>query len=68
MSALRDGDDQDRLLSVDEAAGVLQISPYMVRQWAREQKIPAIRMGGRFWRFRKSSLDAWINDQERPAR
>jgi excisionase family DNA binding protein len=59
---------EDRLLTVAEAAEVLQISPYMVREWARERKIPAIRMGERYWRFRRSSLDAWIDDHERPAR
>lgn len=59
---------EDRLLSVDEAADKLQVSVYMVRQWARERKIPAIRLGARYWRFRRSSLDAWIADQERAAR
>lgn len=58
----------DRLLSVDEAAELLQMSPYMIRQWARDRKIPAIRMGGRYWRFRRSSLNAWIREQERPSR
>lgn len=61
-------DRDDRLLSVNEAADVLQISPYMVRQWARERKIPAIRLGQRFWRFRRSSLEVWIAEQERAAR
>lgn len=66
MSALR-YEDEDRLLSVEDAAGLLQISEYTIREWARDGKIPAMRMG-RYWRFRKSSLDAWINDQERPVR
>lgn len=59
---------EDRLLTVDEAADVLQVSAYMIRQWARERRIPAIRMGDRYWRFRRSSLDAWISEQERAAR
>lgn len=59
---------EDRLLSVDEAAEVLQVSAYVVRQWARERRIPAVRLGQRYWRFRRSSLDAWIADQERAAR
>lgn len=67
MSALW-SEPEDRLLSVEEAADKLQVSPYMVRQWAREAKIPAIRLGQRFWRFRRSALDAWIAEQERPAR
>jgi excisionase family DNA binding protein len=59
---------EDRLLSVDEAADLLQVSSYMVRQWARERKIPAIRLGERYWRFRRSSLNAWLTDQERAPR
>jgi excisionase family DNA binding protein len=67
MTAMR-SEPEDRLLTVEEAADVLQVSAYMVRQWARERKIPAIRMGERYWRFRRSSLNAWIEDQERTAR
>lgn len=59
---------EDRLLTVDEAAAVLQVSAQIVRQWARERKIPALRLGERYWRFRRSSLDAWIAEQERAAR
>lgn len=59
---------QDRLLTADEAADVLHVSAYVVRQWAREHRIPAIRLGQRYWRFRRSSLDAWIAEQERPVR
>jgi excisionase family DNA binding protein len=57
----------DPLLSVEEAAEFLGVSPYTVRQWARERRIPAIRLG-RYWRFRQSSLDAWIQAQERASR
>jgi excisionase family DNA binding protein len=64
MSALPE---HDRILSVDEAADKLQLSAYTIRQWAKDRKIPAIRLG-RYWRFRESSLDAWIDEQERAAR
>lgn len=67
MSALRT-EPEDRLLTVEEAAKVLQVSPYMVREWARDRKIPAIRLGKRYWRFRRSSLNAWISEQETSAR
>ncbi|HTX11804.1 MAG TPA: helix-turn-helix domain-containing protein [Solirubrobacteraceae bacterium] len=54
----------DPLLDADDAAAVLKISAYTVRQRARRREIPAIRLG-KFWRFRRSSLDAWIAEQER---
>jgi excisionase family DNA binding protein len=57
----------DPLLSVEQAAEFLGVSAYTVRQWARERRIPAIRLG-RYWRFRQSSLDAWIEAQERAGR
>jgi excisionase family DNA binding protein len=57
----------DPLLSVEQAAEFLGVSPYTVRQWASERRIPAIRLG-RYWRFRQSSLDAWIQAQERTGR
>ena len=54
----------DPLLDANDAAAVLKISAYTVRQRARRREIPAIRLG-KFWRFRRSSLDAWIAEQER---
>lgn len=66
MTALR-AHAHDPLLSVEQAAEFLGVSAYTVRQWARERRIPAIRLG-RYWRFRQSSLDAWIQAQERAGR
>ena len=57
----------DPLLDANDAAALLKISAYTVRQRARRREIPAIRLG-KFWRFRRSSLDAWIADQERMQR
>ena len=54
----------DPLLDANDAAAVLKISAYTVRQRARRREIPAIRLG-KSWRFRRSSLDAWIAEQER---
>jgi excisionase family DNA binding protein len=45
--------EHDVLLSVEQAAEFLGVSAYTVRQWARERRIPAIRLG-RYWRFRQS--------------
>jgi excisionase family DNA binding protein len=57
----------DALLSVEDTARMLGVSAYTVRQLARDRRIPAIRLG-RFWRFRRSSLDEWIAGQERGGR
>lgn len=63
MSALR-ASDEDRLLSVQEAADLMQISAYTLREWARDGKVPAIRLG-KLWRFRRLALLDWVESQER---
>ncbi len=58
----------DRLLSADEAAELLGVSAYTVRQWARERRIPYVPLGRKLKRFRLSSLLAWMAERERQAR
>ena len=43
------------LLTVEQAAGRLQITPYTVRRWISEGKLHAVRPG-RTWRIPKESL------------
>jgi excisionase family DNA binding protein len=47
------------LLDVREAADLLRYHPRTVQLMAKAGRIPAIRMG-KYWRFRRSQLDAWI--------
>jgi excisionase family DNA binding protein len=67
LASVSDQTVADPLLDANDAAALLKISAYTVRQRARRREIPAIRLG-KFWRFRRSSLDAWIADQERMQR
>ena len=48
----------DSLLEVEEAARYLHINAYTLRRLARENKIPAFKVGGA-WRFRRTELDSW---------
>ena len=57
----------DRLLTVEEAAEYLGVSAYTMREWARQGKVPAVRLG-RYWRFLESSLAGWLGAIERAAR
>jgi excisionase family DNA binding protein len=59
---------EDRLLSADEAAELLGVSAYTVRQWARERRIPCVPLGPKLKRFRLVSLLHWMEEQERAAR
>ena len=52
------------LMNVREASELLTIHPNTVRQYAQAGVIPALKMGPR-WRFRRQSLLAWLDAQER---
>lgn len=44
--------------TAEEIAKYLKLHPYTIRRLAREEKIPAFRVGGQ-WRFRKDEIDSW---------
>jgi excisionase family DNA binding protein len=47
------------LLSDTQASELLGLHAKTVQRMARRGEIPAIRIG-RYWRFRASELDAWL--------
>jgi excisionase family DNA binding protein len=49
-----------------EAGVYLRIHPKTVIRMARQQSIPAIRLG-KHWRFRASDLTAWVASQVKSA-
>jgi excisionase family DNA binding protein len=49
----------EALLTSAEAARVLKIHPKVVERMAKRGEIPALKVG-KFWRYRASALDAWI--------
>ncbi len=61
-------DEQEELLTSDQVMQRLLADP-MLRRMAATCLLPAVRHEGE-WRFRKSDLDAWIDEQKRvrPAR
>ncbi|MBI3930008.1 MAG: helix-turn-helix domain-containing protein [Armatimonadetes bacterium] len=55
--------DQDReILTAEQAAELLQMSLYGVRQLARSRRLPA-RKVGREWRFLQSELLHWLRSR-----
>lgn len=53
--------DHDEVMSVGEVAVFLKLEPKTIRQYAREKKIPARKLGNQ-WRFLKSSLVHWLSE------
>ena len=47
------------LLDSEEAAAMLKIHPKTLQRLARSGEISAVQIG-RLWRFRASSLNAWL--------
>jgi len=50
------------ILTLEEVAMYLRLKPQTIYKWAQEKRIPAAKLG-KEWRFRKSILDRWLNDQ-----
>ncbi len=49
----------EKLLSSKEAAEVLGIHPKVLERMAKRGEVPALKVG-KFWRYRATTLDAWI--------
>ena len=53
---------QTDILTIPEVANYLRITEKTTYRLAAEHKLPAFKVGGS-WRFRKSKIDAWIENQ-----
>jgi excisionase family DNA binding protein len=64
----RDGNDtrghspDNEILTIEEVATYLRLTPQTIYKWAQEKRIPAAKLG-KEWRFRKSIIDRWLDDQ-----
>lgn len=52
----------EEYLTAKQVAEYLQVKPLTIYQWAREEKIPAIKIG-RIWRFKKEAIDNFLEEQ-----
>jgi excisionase family DNA binding protein len=50
----------DRLLTAREVAGLLGFSTETILRWARQGKLPVVRLPGGAIRFRPDDLDRWL--------
>jgi excisionase family DNA binding protein len=64
--AQREAPQEDRLLTVPEAARLLSVTKERVYEMARRQELPTVRVG-KFVRVRPSALRAFVNRNERGA-
>lgn len=52
----------ERLLTTKEASEILKIHPKVLERMAKRGEVPALKVG-KFWRYRATALDAWINSR-----
>jgi excisionase family DNA binding protein len=52
----------EALLTSKEASRVLKIRPKVLERMAKRGEVPALKVG-RFWRYRATTLDAWITSR-----
>ncbi|PIQ89888.1 MAG: DNA-binding protein [Candidatus Omnitrophica bacterium CG11_big_fil_rev_8_21_14_0_20_42_13] len=57
----------DKIQTIEEVSDYLKIPKQTLYLWARNGSIPAIKVG-KHWRFKKSSIDKWIEHKEEYAR
>lgn len=52
----------NEILTLEEVAAYLRLTPQTIYKWAQEQRIPAAKLG-KEWRFRKSIIDRWLDEK-----
>ena len=63
MSHSADGSESIKeILTIDELADYLRLKPQTIYKWAQGNRIPAAKLG-KEWRFRKSIIDRWLDEQ-----
>lgn len=51
------------LLTAEEVAGMIQVSPAWVQEQARRGEIPALKLG-RWWRFERGEVEHWLRSHQ----
>ena len=54
----------DDLLTAEQAAAILQLSPKTVKDWLRAGKLTGCKIG-RFWRVKAADLEAFVQASRR---
>ena len=54
--------ENDNFINLEEVAEYLGVKPITIRTWIKNpaSQIPARKIG-RFWKFKKSEIDEWVN-------
>jgi excisionase family DNA binding protein len=53
----------EELVTVQEVADYLKMSPQTIYRFAQQGRIPALKVGNR-WRFRPADIETWLQQQD----
>ena len=56
---------EDEMLTIEDLAAYLKLKPQTIYKWAQTGKIPGAKFG-KEWRFRRSTIEQWIDDNFPP--
>jgi excisionase family DNA binding protein len=56
----------EKLLGVEEVAGLLGVSRFTIYSWAAKRRLPAVKVGSRLM-FRPSEIRRWVDSRSQPA-
>lgn len=51
----------DNYIGIDEVAEYLGVKASTVRTWIKTKNMPAHKIGGKLWKFKKSEIDEWVD-------
>lgn len=60
---MRNTQEELRLLTLAEAAGILQVSKRTLLRMIQQKEVPAFKVGGQ-WRIRESQFRKWVEGKE----
>ena len=60
---MANSDQELRLLTLQTAAGILQISKRTLLRMIQKKEVPAFKIGGQ-WRIRESQFRKWVEEKE----
>lgn len=56
--------DSERLMTLQDVAGYLQLKERTIYAWVQKGKIPGFKLGNT-WRFKREDIDLWIEEQKK---
>lgn len=54
----------ENYISIEEAAEYLGVKPSTIRTWIKTKEMPAHKIGGKLWKFKRSEIDAWVDSEK----